>query len=665
MALLSAKTRRRARKWFRRLVAYVGGVAWRYRAGLAPLWGAGGIAAAGWGLAFRPDLGTVPLAAATVTAAVVWFTGERLSPRLQAAWMWLVPVALDDGRRGVLDRPTERGYLAVLLLAAGGWLSCRARYGWDDTQAALLLGVAALGAPWWWHRGWRRKRPMNTWARRWRVVDDNEDLKVWHRSKVIEATGNSTVTTLRVRLRRGLTVKHVARDALVLDSAMGLRGGAITVTSHPHAASDVVVRIVPRDPWTQPIPHPMPALRSLTRESVPRVMVGRYEDATEDLLRISQHMIVVGASGSGKSEWLQSLVAWILGYEHTVIVAADLASGATFDVWEDVLACPLATDVPSAYQMLTNLFAFIEHRERKLTARRRAGERINVLPVSADEPEVFVIIDEFPDLVNGARMTTDADGAALPVMTVLERIAKKARKVRVWLILAAQNPGVADVGSTTLRAQFPVTVGLGLDEQQSKTLWGSLRSQGWDSEPLAVGSYLLRDRNDKDHSTPRVAKGVFLDPDARAEVIAAAAARPPRLIGHEARLLGGRLGGHAIGDTARYGTFEEVDPEVEAGRPPLTLVQGGAGRDEEPAEVPPPAPEAPRPAPRTREAVAAELDALVLAELPPAHQGGVRPGEIAGQVGVSRHKVQRSLARLEAAGRAARNGDGTWSVGTP
>jgi hypothetical protein len=652
-ALVSAKTKRRVRKGLAAFFVWVGQLVWRFRAGLVPAWGGLALCMAGWAIGVRPADASVPALVACFGAAVVWFGGEQMSPNVQRAWLWLVPGAVDDGRKGVLDRPTERGYLAVLLLGSGAWLAVRMRYGWvEPLQWGLLALVATLGVPWWWHRGWRRRKPMNPWARRWVRVNQNDDLKVWHKSRVVEVSGTAAVTVLRVRLRRGLTIKHVGRDALIIDSALGLRGGAVSVALYEGLAQDVLVRVVPRDPWTTSIPHPLPELRSLSFDETPRVPVGKFDDATNSMLKIRQHMLVVGASGSGKSEWLQSLVAWILSFEHTAIVAADLAGGATFDVWEPVLAAPLATTVPDAFELLGQVFRFIENRERKLAARRRAGERINVLPTSAEEPAVWVIIDEFPDLVAGAKMETGPDGEKLGVMTILERIAKKARKANVWLVLAAQNPGVDDVGSTTLRGQLTATIGLGLDQRQSMTLWGTLRQQGWDSESLAVGSYLLRDRNDPDHRAPRVAKGLFVSEDERAELIERASSRPGIFTGEEAQLIPGGPAGMVIdGDPT---------PQV-AGFPPphLTLVQCG---DTSPNSIPIPTSQ-PQVSPGMGSRIqSGDLDARILGELPERHQGGVGASGIATQLGVDRGVVERALRRLETAGEVFHTGKrGGWA----
>jgi len=534
------------------------------------------------------------------------------------------------------------------------------QYGWtQDIQLGLLILLGALGLPWWWHRGWRRRKPLNLYVRRWPRVEQNEDLKVWHGSKVVRAVTASNTTLLIVKLRGGRTVRHVSGDALILCSVLGLRPGAITVAIDPNAARRVLVRIVPRDPWGGPILHPVPQLRSIPLDTVKAVVVGKFEDGTDDVLRITQSLLCVGATGSGKSEWLQSLLAYIFAFDHSAVVAADLASGATFDVWEGCFAHPLATDVHSALALLRKVFALIEHRERQLAARRRAGELINVLPPSADNPWVWVIIDEFPDLIKAAKVFETETHEKLNVITVLERIANKARKVGIWLVLGAQNPGVDDVGSTILRGALTATVGLGLDQQQSKTLWGTLRGEGWDSESLSVGTYLLRARNDADHKTPRVAKGVFLTPNMRAGVIAAASRQPSLLSGAEAGILSGIPQSPALGDTARNGSYE-LNTEagfVEGSRPQLKLVRDGipalvGNRD---AGLPA------RPAPQSRRESLAVFDEQVAHEVPPAHQGSIGASAIAAQLDVDRSKVNRSLARLQKAGRIAPCGDGEWS----
>lgn len=628
--------------------------AWACRAGLMPIWWTVAFLAVGWVASGWPPFWPVPITVGLAVASVLWFVGEKLSPHAQSMWLWLVPDGLDDGKPGVLDRPTERGYLCLLLLGGGGWLSTRMQYGWtQNVQVGLLTLLALLGVPWWWHRGWRRKRPLNMYVRRWPRVEGNDDLKVWHGSTVAGVTSGPNSTLLTVKLRGGRTVKHVGGDSLILCSQLGLRPGAITVAQDPNSARRVMVRVVPRDPWVAPILHPVPALRSLSLADHPKVLAGKYEDGTDDMFKIGQHALFCGQTGSGKSEYLQAMLAHLLAYNDVAVVCADLASGATFDVWDGVFAAPLATDITSAWALIGQVFALIEHRERRLAARRRAGEQINVLPPTEDEPWVWFILDEFPDLVKAAKLKAAEGNKNFEVITLMERMANKGRKVGVWLWLAAQNPTNDDAGSSILKGALTGTVGLGLNEHQSRNLWQSARAEGWDSAPLTVGTYLCRDR-EKEHQAPRVAKGLLLTPNMRAELITAAVRQPRMLTGNEAVILGVKDTSPALGDTARRGSYEAIEnvDEVADGAPPRLFVvrdPGPVGREPEPVNEG-----------VSRRDVLEDLDEKVLREVAPAHQGSIRPIDIARQLDVDRQKVNRALGRLRRAGLVTSDGNGGW-----
>jgi hypothetical protein len=340
-----------------------------------------------------------------------------------------------------------------------------------------------------------------------------------------------------------------------------------------------------------------------------------------------------------------------LAYADARVVAADLASGATFGIWESVFAAPLATDVRAALDLIWRVFRVIEYREGVLSQMKRDGQLIDVLEPSPDMPWLFVIIDEFPDLIKAAKQDK------LDVITVLERLANKGRKVGVWLILGAQNPTVTDVGSTELRGALTGTIGLGLSQQQSKTLWGSDRADGWDSTPLTIGTYLLRDR-DATHQTPRVAKGLYVPARQRLDLIRAASAKRQPLDRQSALILAGNTAAVPLGDTARSGAYEEIHPP-EGAFPRLRVVRESHARRVIPQELAPVIHE--RPVGTSRRDSLAALDAKVLHEVPPSHQGAIGATAIAAQLDVSRDKVNRSLKRLEKAGEVAPTGDGEWS----
>src|ERR1043165_2016353 len=72
-----------------------------------------------------------------------------------------------------------------------------------------------------------------------------------------------------------------------------------------------------------------------------------------------------------------------------------------------------------------------------------------------------------------------------------------------------------------MQAQLRAVVGLALDPQQSRNLWGTLMQQGWKSTDLGLGQFLLRD---DDHPTPKITKGFWVEKKERWAQIKAAAA---------------------------------------------------------------------------------------------------------------------------------------------
>ena len=562
---------------------------------------------------------------ASVLALATWFGAPSFARFTNPVWLYLNPWATDDGTHGVLMRDTARVFLCTLMIVTGTWISYRIDQGsTPETILALQIGALALASMWWYYHGWRRRKPLNKYAMRWRRISESElpELKGWKRSKVVGIDGNRKNPVLIIRLKGGRTIATVGGTAGNVASAQNLRPGAVTIMPDPKVQARVRVRIVPRDPWGGVLLHPLPAIGTRSLSAHPRCYVGKYEDAQRVTMKLQQHMLIVGMSGSGKSVFLESLLAWILSYDDAIIVGADLASGATFGIYEDVFAAPLATNVAEAEILLARIFQEITFREQLLAQKKKSGELIDVLPTSPEFPAIFVPIDEFPDLIK-------AGGPQ--VLMLLERFAAKGRKVNVWLILGAQNPTAKDVGSTELRGQTTATIGLGLSERQSRTLWESGMSEGWNSTPLLNGTFLLRDR-DPSHNEPRVAKGLFIPPKARLELIRRASKRPNMLNSTTHEILTGGQSSKPIGATARTGQYWTPDDLVTEIEQAPALVS-------------------------TRRTTA-EIDETVYTALP--RKDGIGPLSIMEKTDFDRATVNRSLKRLLAKRRAWNTDHGKW-----
>lgn len=595
----------------------------RFRSGLAPFFYALIMMAIGY---FYADdvspLWWLPMWAASTVSLALWFFGEKISEHVHRVWLFVNPRVIDDGGRGILSRTHARAFLCILIAASGGWFSFYSENGWtSETWTLLEICTISLGAAWWYYHGWRRRKPFNKYALRWHRIAQSEltELRGWQNSKVVAVAGTRTNPVLTVRLKRGRTIKSVGDTAPNVASAQGLRPGAVTVMKDPDAEARVRVRIVPRDPWRGTLLHPLPAVNSLQLSKCPFAHMGKFEDAQHVKFKLLQHMLVVGKTGSGKSVWLESLLAWILAHDDAVAVAADLASGATFGIWENVFAAPLATTMTEAEVLLRRVFAEITYRERLLSQQKKSGKLIDVLATSPEFPALFFIIDEFPDLIKAA---------GPQVLILLERLAAKGRKVNVRLILGAQNPTAKDVGSTELRGAMDATIGLRLSNRQSRTLWESDMNEGWNSTNLMPGTFLVKD-DTAAHSEPRAAKGLYIPPGPRLELIRSASSRPMQLNQVSRNILSGVQTAEPIGATASIGQYWAADESEEAEIIDAKVIRKPA-----------------------------EIDDLIWATLP--EDGGIGPLVIMQKTELDRDAVNRSLKRMQSKGRVRNLGHGKW-----
>lgn len=591
-----------------KLIRLAGRLGWRWRSQLTPFWTAVAVAAAGSTLRLAwPAYWWIPITLGVLTAPPLYVYGPKLSQPLQRMVLAVVPSALDDGKKGVLDRDTERAYLSAVIVGITAWLSWLGQHGWDRPTWYMFLGCAVLSAvPWIWHR--RIRRSVNRYIRRHAVIE--ETVKGYENSHATLVSASKAVTVVAVRLGAGKTIEHVGGRALEVASAYGLRIGGVTLSADPKSARRVLHRIVPRDPWGPIIPHPMPPIGAVSMAADDKVIIGRLEDGTDLMHRLGQHTLCVGQSGSGKSVCLDVLLSWmtLASVKDCRVIGIDMASGVSLDEWQPILAAPLATNAKDAFVLLQGVMEAIVTREKTL----KRSKSKNWVP-TPQEPWLFVVIDEFPSLIRGSAKIVD----------LFVIIAERARKCGIWLYLASQNGSKADLGATELRAQMMCTIGLRLDKHMSTLLWGDGAKQGWDSTPLRNGTLLLRDDQ---RNEPRVAKGVFTTDSQRSGLIRAVSRKGCVPLDGDTSLA-------LLGD---HGTQMVLD----IGRPQLEVV-----RDEPLSE-------------------SGRQDLDVLAErvfevLPVPSEPGRRADYLMRELEISRGQLNRALARL--GHRVTQPGRGQWT----
>jgi S-DNA-T family DNA segregation ATPase FtsK/SpoIIIE len=166
------------------------------------------------------------------------------------------------------------------------------------------------------------------------------------------------------------------------------------------------------------------------------------------------HMLVAGATGSGKSVGLNSMICSIL-YKATPAEVRFLMidpKRLELSVYESIphLLAPVVTDAKEAAARLRWIVGKMDERYKLLQARQvRNIEGYNkAVPAEERLPYWVVVVDELADLM----MVSAGE-----VQTSLVRLAQIARAVGIHLIIATQRPSV-DVVTGLIKANFPTRI---------------------------------------------------------------------------------------------------------------------------------------------------------------------------------------------------------------
>jgi hypothetical protein len=448
------------------------------------------------------------------TGTMAYF-GPVLNERWSLMVTKLVPAGLDKGRSDVLDRLPERIYFASLGTAVGGYVTVRSAFGGSEfTGWWWQISVLVLGGMWWYHRRVRSAGRSEKIARKWNKIADRDrcpdNLKAVAGTKVLASRSRGLVSELHVRLPEAATFATLQRSMDALHSYYKARPDSIFPHRDPEKSNEAWLDFMPKNPFDGTIPHPAGAVGSYSIRSLGKKLeLGIYTDGRPLVWDIS-HAGVYGQSGGGKSGFLHNVMRWLAGATDAIIVGIDMAGGATLNAWREALALPLAKDFDGAVTVLEAVMRFVEVREQRLGSDSMDDDDADEFEPTDAEPWLFLLIDEFPDLIAAARGMGDKEpnlSWEKWLNNLLGRIAKKARKCGVRIIIGTQNPTKEDMGKTEFKGQLATTVGLVLSDQQNKNLWGTDVRLGWTSIGLGKGEFRLRD---PEHQTPRISKGCWV-----------------------------------------------------------------------------------------------------------------------------------------------------------
>jgi hypothetical protein len=463
--------------------------AWRYRSELSPIYLTIVLLGASWWLhASHPRWWGYVLCIAVAAIGALTAFGAKLG----------IPAVI------------ERLYAAVATLTAGAWLTAATALGPLTAPLPLTMatGVLVLSVPWWAHRRRRARVRVERKLEAWPEIAQAVGLAG---SQVMSAVVDVWGWRARLRLARGQTIADVTGKIPAIESGLGTFRGAVRVYPTPDdLANRCELRVLDMDPHADAVPWPGPSVTSVTEA----IDLGPFEDASPcRVLFLRRHALGGGATGSGKSGWLNVLMGNLVACTDVVIWAIDLKKGMELKPWESCIG-QLATSPEQAVALLRDAVAVLNARAERLAA---TGRR--VWEPAPDAPALVIVIDEYAELVD------DAPDA----IKYADAIARLGRAVAVTMIAATQRPTQKAMGQGAVRSQMDIRTCFRVRERKDVdlVLGQGMLSAGWNAHALnAPGKFLV---SDPEHGTSKRARGYLVTDQAVSDTAAGYAGSRPEL----------------------------------------------------------------------------------------------------------------------------------------
>lgn len=215
----------------------------------------------------------------------------------------------------------------------------------------------------------------------------------------------------------------------------------------------VTVKIILKDSG---MPSIIPRFTETKELSIPLGMGTRTSEPVWLNLKHNPHLLIAGSTGKGKSVCLENILLHIDEFFHDsklILVDPKRIELISF-ARSKKLYTPVITEPRNAIGMLSELCMLMDDRyEQMKKLRTKDFGRLG-------EPRLFVVIDEYADLMMVARKKDDED--PLPdIETSICRIAQLGRAAGIHLIVATQRPSV-DVITGLIKNNIPTRIAFGV-----------------------------------------------------------------------------------------------------------------------------------------------------------------------------------------------------------
>jgi hypothetical protein len=264
--------------------------------------------------------------------------------------------------------------------------------------------------------------------------------------KVRDAKGNGKgMVKAAIEVAPGATLDDVQAALPKLTAALHVPGSGATVTKDLENAGEGVINLRVADLLKDGVEFIPPIrLGMLPNEPLP---LGLYADGEEFIINpfdaeILQHLLVMGVTGAGKSEFARGLLAHLMTRRKMTVMVVDTAKGRQSMGHIAHGVDWFVTTTREAKHLLKALPGAIQARGDVL-----AEEGLDQWTPKSRLNAMVVWVEEAADLADFAE---------------LDEIARKARSVGIWLVISLQRATWTNV-STDVRANLQASACFGVD----------------------------------------------------------------------------------------------------------------------------------------------------------------------------------------------------------
>ncbi len=276
------------------------------------------------------------------------------------------------------------------------------------------------------------------------------DIKV----KVTNAVSGPVITRFELKPDAGTKVSKIS--ALQNDLALNLKATRIRIIAPLPGVGAVGIEVPNKNPVIVSLREMLEDSEFTNSNGKMPVVIGKTVDGKAVISDLAEmpHLLVAGATGSGKSVCLNTIIMSLLYRFNPAELKLLLIDPkrVEFSLYRDIphLYTPIITETKKATQALNAVSYEMHNRYTRLS---EIGARDIASYNAASDvkmPYIVVIIDELADL-----MLLEAR----QVEEVITRLAQLSRAVGIHLVFATQRPS-ADIITGVIKANFPSRIAL-------------------------------------------------------------------------------------------------------------------------------------------------------------------------------------------------------------